>query len=99
MTTDDAYLRRRAWRRVKAVKGFYIHLSAYVAVNAYLVFSQWASGSLELSALWVPVGWGVGIAAHALGVFGTPFRFVNRWEQRKVDELVEREKHKRSSGG
>ena len=33
-------------------------------------------------------GWGIGIVAHALAVFGRASRFVAEWEDRKIKELV-----------
>lgn len=99
MTTDEAALRRQARRRVKAMKGFYLHLTAYLLVNGYLIATRLVGAPPDLSVLWVTGGWGIGVAAHALGVFGTPFAFVSRWEERKINELVERERRKRSIQG
>lgn len=97
MVSSDALLRRRARRRVKALKGLYIHLSAYVLVNIYLIVSRLVTEPHDLSVLWVTAGWGIGVAAHAFAVFGTPL--TSRWEERKVNELVDREKRKRPDRG
>jgi hypothetical protein len=97
MATSEVLLRRRARRRVKAMKGFFIHLSAYLLVNGFLIADRLLASPPDLSVLWITGGWGIGLAAHAFGVYGPPFRvhLLRDWEERKVNELVDREKSKR----
>ena len=35
--------------------------------------------------------WGIGIAFHAIGVFGKGIIFSKDWEERKIQELIEEE--------
>jgi len=97
MEISKTYLRRRVRRRVRALKGFYIHLLAYSLVNGYLIISGLFEQPVDLSGLWVASGWGIGIAAHAFSVFGTPF--LSRWEERKTEELLDRERKKKQGRG
>lgn len=87
----DAARVARAKRRVAAIKGFYIHLVIFAlvlaglfAINATLGGPWWV--------LWVLFGWGVGVVAHALAVFGRAPQALDEWEQRKVRELVNERK-------
>jgi 2TM domain len=62
----------KATRAGKARVGFYIHLAAYLAVNALLVYINLAASPGRLWFQWPLIGWGVGLAAHALAVFVLP---------------------------
>ena len=75
-----------ARQRVDSMFGFYIHAAVFVAVIAILS----AVNVLSSSQWWVQwpfLGWGVGLAAHALIVFGRTPRFVQQWQERKIDEI------------
>ena len=79
----------RASQKVEAMTGFYIHLAAFVVVNALLFVINTLSGE----AWWVqwPIfGWGIGIIAHALAVFGRWPIFITNWQLRKTKELKDR---------
>jgi 2TM domain len=80
--------RERAMRRVAALKGFYIHLAIYLAVNAGLVLVDALSGP-QWWVQWVILGWGIGVAAHALAVFGHASKYVADWEDRKIKQLMD----------
>jgi hypothetical protein len=59
----------RARKMSKARKGFYIHLTAYVLVNALLVGVNLATTPDRFWFQWPLLGWGVGILAHGTAVF------------------------------
>jgi 2TM domain len=79
--------RERAIRRVAAIKGFYIHLGIYLIVNAGLIVIDALTGS-DWWVQWVIFGWGIGIVAHALAVFGRASRLVSDWEDSKIKQLM-----------
>jgi hypothetical protein len=60
----------RAKKGVNARIGFYIHLTAYLAVNALLVSINLATSTERLWCKWPLLGWGVGLLAHAVVTFG-----------------------------
>ena len=60
----------RANKVVKARIGFYIHLTAYLAVNALLIAVNLATSTARLWCLWPLFGWGVGVFVHALVILG-----------------------------
>jgi hypothetical protein len=82
----------RARRRVEAMKGFYIHLSIFVLVLAGLFIVNAVSGG-SWWVLWVFFGWGIGVVAHALAVFGRAPRAVAEWEERKVKQVAAEQQH------
>jgi fatty acid desaturase len=84
---QDAKL-ERVKRRVRAIKGFYIHFMVFVVVMLILVGVNIAVGP-PWWVLFVLVGWGVGVLAHALAVFGHTSRRIAEWEQRKIRQMME----------
>ena len=83
----------RARRKLARIKGFYTHLTIYcIVIGAlflinYLTHSGWWF-------YWPALGWGIGLALHAVGVFGTDALFGEGWEERKLRELTERERQR-----
>ena len=67
--TDDVELRRLAIRRADMKLAFRSHLFAYVVVNAGLVAINLATSPGYFWAIWPMIGWGVGLAAHAVTVY------------------------------
>lgn len=79
----------RAKRKVTALTAFYIHLLIYVLAMLLLLFINVATGSVWW-VQWPLLGWGIGIAFHALAVFGPAPNFVRRWQARKVKEMMDK---------
>jgi len=79
--------RARAVRRVAAIKGFYVHLAVYVVVNIGLLAVDALTGS-DWWVHWVAFGWGIGVIAHAIAVFGRGSKLVTDWEDRKIKQLM-----------
>lgn len=89
----------RARRKVAALKGLYIHGAIFVVVLTGLVVVDWLSGP-GWWVQWVLLGWGIGVASHAVAVYFDVSERVARWEDRKVEELIrEGERHPGRSGG
>ena len=85
MESDEKY--RRAKRRVAAIKGFYIHLIAYISVITLLFFIDFLTpGGWWF--YWALLGWGIGIIVHALSVFGITGLLGSDWEEKKIAELM-----------
>ena len=78
-----------AKRQVAALKGFYIHLAAFVLVMG-LLFGIDASTGSGWWVQWPLLGWGVGVLGHAFAVFGQLPSVFARWERNKIDELKRR---------
>ncbi len=76
-----------ARRRVAALKGFYIHLFVFAMVVAGLIVINLAAGG-PWWVLWVLLGWGIGILAHAVTVFGRTSQAIADWEERKLRQFM-----------
>jgi 2TM domain len=83
---------QRARKRVEEIKGFYVHLTVYLVVNLGLFLINLISDSGNWWFLWPLLGWGVALAIHGAVVFGVEGPFGQAWEERKVRELMERDK-------
>ena len=87
MDNDQQYL--RAKRSVKSIKGFYLHLLIFVLVMTLLVVINAVTGG-RWWVQWPFIGWGIGVAAHAVAVFGSGGWLGADWEARKIREIMER---------
>lgn len=87
----------RAKKRVKKIKGFYSHLLVYVVINIMIViininnlepgesYFQWKNFITLFF-------WGLGLAVHGLSVFLPNMILGKNWEERKIKEIMERDK-------
>ena len=87
----------RARRRVKAISGFYKHFLVYLLINIFLLAVKYFQ--LDPGERFFTFGnfstaffWGIGLAFHALGVFSNYVFFGKDWEERKIQELMEKDK-------
>ena len=96
-STKDREHRRyeRAHARVQAIKGFYVHVIAFVVVNVALFALNVGVGGVWWF-YWPLLGWGIGLGLHALAVFGFggggPWG--RQWEERKIQEMVDEERRR-----
>jgi fatty acid desaturase len=86
--SDQEARLKQAKRQVAAMKGFYIHFLVFALVMLGLAAINFAVGR-PWWALWVLLGWGIGVLAHAAAVFGHTSRRLAKWEQRKIKQLME----------
>jgi len=83
----------RAHARVKQIKGFYTHASAYIVVNIMLfVINLLTPGPWWF--YWPLLGWGIGLGVHALNVFVLGGRLGRDWEERKTRELMDKDEQR-----
>jgi hypothetical protein len=88
MSHPDEERLDRAKRRLAALKGFYVHLFVFAMVMAALFIINLAVGG-PWWVLWVLLGWGMGVIAHAVTVFGRTSRLVADWEERKLQQFLD----------
>lgn len=84
-----------AQKHVKKLKGFYIHAIVYIAVNAFIILDNVLDDHqsiFDMDNYWTAILWGIGLAAHALSVFNPHFIFGKNWEERKINEILNKEK-------
>jgi hypothetical protein len=77
---------------VEEIKAFYSHLTVYILVNMGIAALNYYHDQWDVVWFIVPlVGWGIGLVGHAIGTFGSnPFTNKN-WENRKIQEIMEKE--------
>lgn len=90
--TEKKY--NKARKRVEDLKGFYSNLLTYCLVIPFLIFinykTYWA-----FKWFWFPtLGWGIGLSIHAYHVFVNNSLFGRQWEERKIQEFIEKEEKK-----
>ena len=88
---DDQDRYHRARQRVHHIKGFYIHLIVYVLVNSGLLLLDLLISPGTFWFYWPLLGWGIGLAAHAMAVFGAGRWFGPEWEEREIRKIMDRE--------
>ncbi|WP_268847316.1 2TM domain-containing protein [Flavobacterium aestivum] len=89
-----------AYRRVKRIKGFYVHALIYVLVNGFAIIADYNKGLLGdgvtlAGSFSTAFFWGIGLLAHGLSVFGRNLFFSDDWEERKIKEFMEKDKNQK----
>ena len=88
-------------RRVHRLAEFYRHVGLYVVmIGAMWAFNAWtemAAGALPKHwyswwAIWPTFGWGIGLISHGLSVAPFWSFFSQDWEDKKVKQLMERDR-------
>lgn len=93
---DERY--NLAYKRVKRIKGFYVHALVYVLVNLFIICGNYYNNPVNNPNFWSWVNfntalfWGIGLLAHGLSVFGRNIFFGQNWEEKKIQEFMEKEK-------
>jgi len=81
---------REAMKFVEGLRGFYGHLMSYVLVIGGLFVINYLSNPDYIWAWWPMLGWGLGLASHAINLF-QPFKlFGPEWERRQVEKRLGR---------
>ncbi len=82
---ETAYIKARD--KVKALKGFYANLFSFCLVIPFLAFINLKTSSFQW--FWFPaIGWGIGLVFQAFETFG----FGKEWEEKKINEYVNKDK-------
>ncbi|KFF14286.1 histidine kinase [Chryseobacterium soli] len=83
--TDKAY--EKAQKRVKEIKGFYGNLISYCIVIPFLIIVNLVTSPKNIWFFFPMLGWGIGLAAHAMNVFAIG----KNWEERKIRKILEKQ--------
>ena len=94
MESQKSYISEKKYERAKEhlekLKGFYIHFSIYLIMVPVFIFLNFRSTSFPW-AFFPIIGWGFGVAGHAMEVFNyNPFLGRN-WEEKKIREFMEKD--------
>lgn len=82
-----------AKKRVKRIKGFYIHLLVYVCVNILIASINYhdlkpSESYFQIKNFLTLFFWGIGLLANGMSVFLPGFLLGNNWEEKKIRELM-----------
>ncbi len=91
---EQAYV--RAKKRVKELKGFYWHAFWYAAVNIFIISMVAVNSNSDdfwhFGTFTTAFFWGIGLGFHALSLFGKNLVFSKNWEERKIQEYIDKDK-------
>ena len=88
--SEDRYL--KAQKQVEDLKGFYGNLTSYIVVNIGLLILNLITSPNNLWFFYPLLGWGIGVAIHAMSVFNYMPFLNSEWEEKKIKELMNKEK-------
>ncbi|TYP99348.1 histidine kinase [Tenacibaculum adriaticum] len=87
---NNSYI--KAVERVQKIKEFYQNLTSYVIFIPLLIFIN-LRFSPQFYWFWFPVtGWGIGVIFHGLEAFGYNLFLGKDWEERKIKEMMNKNK-------
>jgi hypothetical protein len=92
METQKTYISglkyERAKEHVEKLKGFYVHFIIYLIMMPVFIYLNYISTGFPW-ALFPIVGWGFGIAGHAMETFNYNPLLGKNWEERKLKQFME----------
>lgn len=80
--------REAAVERIKAKRGFWWHLTIYLIINAFMIGIWFTGDQDDFWPIWVLLGWGIGLVAHAFNVFVGERPISEDKIQREIDKGV-----------
>ena len=88
-TKEEKFL--QAKRKVKSIKGFYVHATIYFLVNLFIIagcavddIQNLINPETYMTALF----WGIGLAAHGFSVFGPNVFLGKDWEEKEIQKIL-----------
>ena len=96
----DQKLLKKARKRVEEKKGFYGHLSVYLAMGVFFFTMNVLNWDGEFWFYFPLMPWGVGLLIHYFSVFGLPFNKILSadWEEQQMArEIRQLEKTSKTS--
>ena len=99
MTTQEEIKYQEAQKQVKKIKGFYTHLIVFILVNIYVIIKKTQhidEGETIWHAFKLAFFWGIGLVFHGLKTFDIIPYFGKNWEERKIKEMMDKEKKQES---
>ncbi|NAS32848.1 hypothetical protein GTQ40_17855 [Flavobacteriaceae bacterium R38] len=86
-----------AHKRVKEIKGFYIHLIVFIIMNTFILVNIYISKRYDNENFWefgsffTFFAWGIGLLIHGFSVSNYSFLWGENWEERKIKEFMDKE--------
>jgi transcriptional regulator with XRE-family HTH domain len=83
-------LEAEAFRYVRRLRRFYLHLAKYLIVTLGLIAINRITSPTYMWSFWVAGGWGLGILLHTIRVFSPDRLLGPQWERRQVERCLGR---------
>jgi SNF family Na+-dependent transporter len=90
----------RAFKKVKRIKRFYTHAILFVVINLIIIIinlNGTKHGITHYHIFMPTFFWGLGLLAHGAAVFLPDIIMGASWEERKIRELMEKEKNSKGN--
>lgn len=105
LTDNSEKLRlKKAQDRMRALKGFYTHLTIYLVINTVLLILKFVGNSYYGETFMGPIWhfstfatwffWGIGLFFHGLQVFYGRTLFSKKWEERQIQKFLKEDEKK-----
>ena len=78
----------RVMREVEELKDFYKHALTFVVIITFLWIINFITSTAYWWAIWPTLGWGLGLAFHAVGVFNLFTLFSPEWERKEINKRL-----------
>lgn len=91
----EAQRYERARKKAREIRSFYINLTCYCIVMPVLIFINLRYTPEYYWFFFSMGGWGLGLLFHAAEAFGWQPWLSKDWEERKIRELMEKDKQNR----
>jgi hypothetical protein len=98
MTPTEENKYKRARKRIEEIKGFYIHLSVYLVINAAILFIIFIATRDKGENFWEAghfftlMFWGIGLLFHAFHTFKLNPLFGEKWEKRQIQKYMDKDR-------
>lgn len=90
----EEVLYQRARARVVRRRDFYIHAAVYAIVNLSLAVYSLVTVPGDRDFLITAAGWGIGLVAHGIWALGSGHLPGAGWEERRIQQEMERERRR-----
>ena len=79
-----------AMEYVQGLKSFYLHAMTFVVINIFIMLVNLITSPGYLWFWWAVLGWGLGLALHALNTFDWLGHFDSEWEKKQIEKRLGR---------
>ena len=89
---NQTEIRKKAWKKVKSIKRFYIHGCAFVVMGLFFFFMNIVTDPFDMWFFFPMIPWATILAFHYLLVFGIPGTGLlsREWEEREFEKQIDR---------
>lgn len=95
METNENIIYRKAKKKAREIRSFYISLMCYCIVVPFLIFINLTYTPEFYWFIFSMAGWGIGLIFHAMSAFNWNPILGKDWEERKLKQFMDEERSKK----